>query len=352
MSKAQQELKHRAPPEAWLALRREEALEPELPIIDAHHHLWDRIGHRYLLDEYRRDISESGHDVRASVYVQARSMYRASGPQHEAPVGETEFANGTAVSSERDSNGQLRICAGIVGFADLRLGGDVQPVLEAHVRVGGDRFRGIRHIATWDADSSVMNPTIPTSPRLLADPAFRRGAASLARMGLSFDVWVFHPQLRDVIELADALPGLRIVLNHMGGVLNIHSYAGRRDEAMAAWERDLAELARRPNVFVKLGGLGMHISGFDYAGQPRPPSSEEVCRHWTPYIRRCIDLFGPDRCMFESNFPVDKSSMSYGVFWNACKRIAASYTDREKIQLFHNTALRAYRLHGIEEIVV
>jgi predicted TIM-barrel fold metal-dependent hydrolase len=327
----------------WLDRRKEPILEPDLPIVDPHHHLWDRPGWRYLLDELVAD-TESGHNILATVYVQARAMYRASGPAEMQPVGETEFINGAAAMSASGIYGKTRHCAGIVGHADLTLGSRVEPVLQAHIRAGGDRFRGIRHITAWDPDAAVRNPGYSPPPQQMADKTFREGFAVLGRLGLSFDAWLYHPQIDELTDLARAFPQSRIVLNHVGGPVRILGYAGRREEEFARWSTSIRGLAKCPNVHVKLGGLGMRIGGFGFEQQPEPPSSETLAAAWRPYIDTCIEAFGPSRSMFESNFPVDKGSYSYPVFWNACKLLAKGANAAEKADLFSGTAARFYRL--------
>jgi L-fuconolactonase len=329
--------------EDWLARHREAALEPQLPIVDPHHHLWERDGWRYLLDEILADIN-TGHNILATVFVQARSMHRADGPEEKRPVGETEFVNGVAAMSASGGYGKVRVCAGIVGYADLTLGARVETVLEAHIRAGGDRFRGIRHITAWDPDPIVMNPAYQPPRHLMADATFREGFARLAPLGLSFDAWLYHPQIPDLTGLAKAFPGTKIVLNHVGGPLGIEAYKGRREEIFGTWSASIRELAKCPNVHVKLGGLGMRINGFGFEEKAEPPSSETLAAAWRPYIETCIEAFGPARSMFESNFPVDKGSYSYGVFWNACKRLAKGASAAEKADLFAGTAARFYRL--------
>jgi L-fuconolactonase len=328
----------------WLDRRREPALEPDLPIVDPHHHLWDRPGWRYLLDELVADTS-SGHNIIATVYVQARAMYRAAGPEEMRPVGETEFINGAAAMSASGIYGKARHCAGIVGHADLTLGSRVEKVLAAHIRAGGDRFRGIRHITAWDADESVRNPAYSPPPKLLADRTFREGIAVLDRLGLSFDAWLYHPQIDELADLARAFPGAKIVLNHVGGPIGIGAYAGKRKEVFAAWAASIKALAACPNVHVKVGGLGMRMGGFAFHEKAEPPSSETLAAAWRPYVETCIEAFQPSRCMFESNFPVDKGSYSYGVFWNACKLLAKNASPSEKADLFAGTAARFYRLN-------
>jgi len=328
----------------WLARRKEPILEPDLPIIDPHHHLWDRAGWRYLLDDLIADTS-SGHNILATVFVQARAMLRADGPAELKPIGETEFVNGVAAMTASGIYGKVRACAGIVGHADLMLGGRVEPVLVAHERAGGGRFRGIRHITAYDADPDVMNPGNPAWAGMLADAKFREGAKTLARMGHSFDCWVYCPQLDEVTAFADAVPECKIVLNHCGGVLGINAY--KKDQVFPGWKTSLEALAKRPNVYVKLGGLGMRLCGHAFDKLPEPPSSQLLADTWRPYMETCIAAFGTSRAMFESNFPVDKGSYSYPVFWNACKLLAKNASATEKADLFYGTAKRCYRLEGI-----
>jgi L-fuconolactonase len=328
----------------WLARRSEPALEPELPIVDPHHHLWDRPGWRYLLDDLLADIKTSGHTIAATVFVQCLAMYRAHGPEALRPVGETEFVNGVAAMAASGIYGPARVCAGIVGRADLRLGAAVEEVLVAHIKAGGGRFRGIRYITTSDADHTLTNPLNAAPPGLLADATFRAGFARLAPLDLSFDAWLFHTQLDELIELARAFPQTRICLNHVGGVLGIGAYVGQRDDIFTRWSRSIRALAGCANVYVKLGGLGMRINGFGFEKSTDPPSSETLAATWRPYVETCIDAFGVERCMFESNFPVDKGSYSYGVGWNAFKRLAQGASGAEKSALFSATATRFYRL--------
>jgi predicted TIM-barrel fold metal-dependent hydrolase len=328
----------------WLAKYSEEILEPQLPIVDPHHHLWDR-GYRYLLDEILTDIG-SGHNIQATVFVQCDSMYRADGDPDLAPVGETEFVNGIAAMSASGNYGLARVCAGIVGFAELRLGDRVETVLEAHLRAAGDRFRGIRGRSVWDADQSIKGSAKDFPPGLLLDSKFREGYARLSKYGLTFDAWLFHPQIPELADLAAQFPDTTVVLDHIGAPLAVGVYAGKRDDVFATWRNNLVELARRPNVVVKLGGLAMHLFGFDLdsTNRERPASSEALAKLWRPYMQTCIEMFGTDRCMFESNFPVDKRGSSYAVLWNAFKRVAAGASATEKAALFKETACRTYRL--------
>ncbi len=329
--------------EDWLATTLEPILEPGLPIIDPHHHLWDRPGWRYMPHDLLDDVG-SGHNIIATVFVQARAFHKADGPEAMRPIGETEFVNGAAAMGASGQYGPGRICAGIVGHADLRLGDGVVKVLEAHVRAGGDRFRGIRHIVAWDDDPVVLNPGNPAPAGLLGDATFRAGFAHLAPMDMSFEAWLYHPQIAELTALARAFPATKIVLNHVGGPLGIGKYAGRHAEVFPGWAASIRELAACPNVFVKLGGLGMRINGFGFEAQAAAPGSDALVAAWKPYIETCIEAFGPARSMFESNFPVDKGSYSYPVFWNACKKLAAGASASEKADLFVGAASRFYRL--------
>ncbi len=332
------------PNEAWLASRpAEDILDPTLPIVDPHHHLWDNKRHRYLLDELRQDTG-SGHRIVATVFVDCMAFYRADGPVAMRPVGETEFANGVAAMCASGVYGELRACAGIVSHADLTLGAPVAEVLAAHVAAGNRRFKGIRHAGGWDASPLIHNSHTKPPPGLYADATFRQGFAQLAPLGLSFEAWQFHPQLPDVTALARAFPDTQIILNHLGGPLGVGPYAGQVDATFQQWSRHMAELATCPNVTVKLGGLGMKIGPFDHHARPMPPTSQEVADAWRPWVETAITQFGAPRCMFESNFPVDKGGASYAVLWNAFKRIAAGASADDKAALFEGTARRVYKL--------
>ena len=328
--------------QVWLDQVGEEIIDPGRPICDPHHHLWDRDGSRYLLDELIADL-DSGHNVVSTVFVECASMYRADGPEALKPVGETEFVNGIAAMSASGGYGPIRVCAGIVGFADLTLGARVGEALDVHM-ARSERFRGIRHAAGWDADERVRNSHTNPPQGLLLDARFREGMKELAKRGLSFDAWLYHPQLGELIGLARAHPDVTIVLDHFGGPLGIGPYQGRREEIFDSWRLDLAELARCPNVYAKLGGLVMPINGFEFHKRPRPPGSDEIVAATGRYYRHAIDCFGVERCMFESNFPVDKRSCSYHVLWNAFKKLVADASEAEKQRLFHDTASEVYRL--------
>jgi predicted TIM-barrel fold metal-dependent hydrolase len=329
--------------EEWLASTSEDILDPGQMIVDPHHHLWDRPGWRYLLDEMLADI-RSGHDVRATVFVQARAMHRAGGPAEMQPVGETEFANGIAAMCASGGYGDVLVCAGIVGHADLRLGDAVRPVLEAHIRAGGDRFRGIRHTATWDPEPAMLNPAYQPAEDMLDSADFRAGFAHLAPLGLSFEAWLYFHQIPRLTALARAFPGTPIVLNHCGGILGIHRFTGKRDQVFAEWSRHMRDLATCPNVSVKLGGLGMRLPGFGLEQGAAAPSSAQLAEAWRPWMEACIAIFGTSRCMFESNFPVDKGGYGYVAGSNAFKRLAQGASAAEKADLFWRSATRFYRL--------
>jgi predicted TIM-barrel fold metal-dependent hydrolase len=330
------------PRQDWLAQYTEQVIDPARPIVDPHHHLWDRGGQRYLIEEITGDIA-SGHNIIATVYVEARSMYRAKGPEAFRPVGEIEFVNGAAAMSASGGYGPAAICAGIVGHVNLLLGDGARGVLEAEIAAGGGRFRGIRHSSAWDADADVAGMYATRPKGLLLDPTFRKGFACLAPLNLSFDAWLFHPQIGELIDLARAFPGTKIMLDHCGGPIGLGSYSNR-EEVFKIWKASILEVAKCPNVFVKLGGLAMRLLGYDFHERPMPPSSEAAAAAWRRYIETCIEAFGPERGMFESNFPPDKGQCSYQVIFNAFKRLAAQYSEAEKTALFSKTAADFYRL--------
>lgn len=328
---------------AWLDLVREEILEPALPIIDPHHHLWDRDGNRYLMEEILDDVS-SGHNVRATVFMECRAMYAQGGDPELSPLGETEFVNGIAAMSASGAYGPCRLCDGIIGYANLQLGARVRRVLEAQMMVGGGRFRGVRFITVHHPDPAARGASTNHPPGLLMDRALREGFAELAPLGLSFDAWLYHTQLDELADLARAFPQTTIVLDHVGGAIGLGPYAGRRDEVFQVWEAAIKRLAELPNVHVKLGGLGMRVFGFGFHERPQPPTSEQLAAAWKPYIETCITAFGAGRCMLESNFPVDKAAYSYPVMWNAFKRLTKGASADEKRALYSGTAARVYRL--------
>ena len=357
-------------PEVAGADRAEGILDPDLPIIDPHHHLWDisearyaadlasarasgslfvtgilesiRQRKRYLLDELLRDL-HSGHNVLATVYIENGSMYRADGPQNLRSVGEVEFANGIAAMAASGLYGPTQVCAAIVGGVDLTLGDAVEEILHAHIRAGGGRYRGIRSGVPYDTDPRIMGPG--TTAHTLADPRFRAGFRHLHKLGLSCDVYLLEPQIPELTDLARAFPETRIILNHVGMPLGVAGYAGRQQERFAIWRRNLGELARCHNVNVKLGGLASPVQGFSSWMASPSFTSEQLAVEWRPYIESCIELFDVNRCMFEGDFPPTAGACSYATVWNVFKRICAGATAAEKAWLFAGTARSAYRLN-------
>ncbi|MFC1977341.1 amidohydrolase family protein [Chloroflexota bacterium] len=328
--------------EEWLRLTIEDPIEPELPICDPHHHLWDRPNDRYLLEEFLQD-SGGGHRIVQTVFMEIRLRYREDGPLEMRPVGETEFVQAMTNRSASGEYGMTAVAAGIVGFADLTLGAAVAPVLEAHIAAGKGRFRGVRYTSVWHARKIFRSYRNPPKG-LLLDPRFREGFTCLRKYGLSFDAWLNHTQLMELVDLARAFPDIPIILNHIGGPLGVGPYAEKREEVFREWRLRMAALATCPNVTVKLGGFGMPNIGFGWHKRATPPTSAELAEVIAPYYHWCIEQFGADRCMFESNFPVDKMSYSYTVIWNAFKRISKGLSPEERRGLFHDTAARVYRL--------
>jgi L-fuconolactonase len=317
---------------AWLSKHTEPALEPDLPIIDPHHHFWETAarGH-YLLPDLLADIG-GGHNIVSTVFLECRAMYRKSGPREMAALGEVEFVNGIAAMSASGNYGNCRVAEAIVGGGDLTVGARVRELLEAE-------------IAAWDRHDAVQkHASRVVAEHQVMDPKFREGMAQLAPLGLSFESWQYHPQLPDAIDLARAFPNTTIILNHVGGILGVGPYAGHRGEILTEWRKNIVELAKCPNVNMKLGGLGMVSVGYDFHQRDVPPSSEDLAAAWRPYIEHCIEAFGPDRCMFESNFPPDKQSSGYTELWNAFKRITAGASASEKKALYSGTAARVYRI--------
>ena len=345
--------------EEWLRLSGEDPIDPDQPICDPHHHLWyypddlpesnvppfARHMRHYLLGELLGDTG-GGHRIEQTVFMECRSMYRKEGPQELRPVGETEFVQGIATQSASGQYGNTAVAAGIIGFADLTLGSAVAPVLEAHIAASRNRFRGIRYASTWDASEDVRSRVflLGRTPKLLSDPKFREGFACLHKYDLSFDAWMYHKQLMELVDLAEAFPDTPIILNHAGGPLGIGPYAGQREEVFREWKQGIAALSLCPNVVMKLGGLGVPAAGFGWHDRPTPPNSAELAEAMAPYYSWCIDHFGADRCMFESNFPVDKLSYSYTTIWNAFKRLSKDLSSRDRAALFHDTAVNVYRL--------
>ncbi len=328
---------------AWLAQVREDIIEPDRPVCDPHHHLWDHPGSRYLLDELLEDTG-SGHNIVSTVFVECGSMYSADTTKELAPVGETEFVQGIAAMSASGRYGDMRAAAAIVGFADLTLGAGVRPVLDAHIAASPNRFRGIRHATGWHASDAIRNSHTSPPQGLMGMESFREGLTIVGEMGLTFDAWFYHEQIPEFVALAKDFPEVTMILDHFGGPLGIGPYTP--EDTWRDWQDLIAPLKDCENVHFKLGGINMKINGFDWHRRDKPPTSDELVDRTAPYYEFCIDHFGADRCMFESNFPVDRESCSYAVLWNAFKKMAAGRPETEKDALFHDTAARVYRIPG------
>ena len=332
-----------APDDLWLSSLQEDVLEPELPIIDPHHHLWVRNGYTYLMPEFAADLA-SGHNIVATVFAECHSMYRLTGPEQTRSLGETEFVRGQAAMSASGDFGTTRACDVMFGNVDLTLGAAVEPLLEQHLEASGGRFRGVRISSGWHQDERINN--VAEQAGVLLDPRVSDAVKVIQRMGLSLDCWLYHTQLDEFAQLADAHPDLTIVLNHVGSPILGGPYRGRTDEVFEHWKVGIVHASERQNVFVKLGAMPIRMPS--YAGdRTLPPGSEEVSAAWRPWMETCIEAFGVERSMYESNFPVQKRWCSYQVCWNAFKRISAGASVAEKAQLFAGAAARAYRMEGV-----
>jgi len=321
----------------------EDIIDPDRRIVDPHHHLFEgRATNTYRLEDLWADTG-SGHRVEKTVFIDCGLAYRPDGPGHLRPVGETEYVAKVAKASAQGAEGQARI-AGIVPHADLALGSDVEAVLEAHEAAGEGLFKGIR-----DAGPRPVDPRVPLLPgrpieNIYGDSSFRQGVEILGRMGLTYETYHLHYQNRDFAELASAVPNTAMILDHFGTPMGVSPFAGRREEVFEYWKEDIAEIARRENVCAKLGGMAMPVNGYGWDQRDKPPTSDEFVAAQTPYYLHTIECFGPDRCMFESNFPVDKYSISYHVLWNGLKKIVQDFSEDEKDAMFSGTASRVYRL--------
>lgn len=347
---------------------KEDIVDPDLPIIDPHHHLWDlrplvgafpeplhpfietvaQSAH-YTFDQLQAD-TRSGHRVIGTVFMECGAFYDPSRGEEMKVVGEVEFVNGVAAQGASGLYGAYRPCAGIVGHANLQLGERVTPVLEALIAAGNGRFRGIRHAAAWDADPNVLGPPFHAPEGLYRDAKFREGFAELGKLDLTFDAWLLEPQLGDVIDLARAFPDQSIVLDHCGTPLGIAAYDGKLGENFERWRSSIEELAQCENVVVKLGGLAMPFCAMPGEGPTDSIGSQDLADMWRPYVETCIEAFGPNRAMFESNYPVDKWAGSYATLWNALKRLASGASPEEKHALFAGTAARVYRIEHLLEL--
>lgn len=331
----------------WWKSGNERALLPHEGIVDAHHHLWQAEnplhGMRYSLADLFEDAL-GGHRVLATVFVEGQAMHRKIGPQELAPVGETEFVLSSLGACNGDLCRSINPCAAIVARADLLLGDQVGRVLEAQLEAGQGRLRGIRQVTAWHEDPAVKGTVLRLRPEIMQSGQFRRGFSALHKHGLSFDAWLYFTQMDELVSLADAFPAVPIIIDHVGGYIGTGRYGTCPSETFEAWRRKLAAAALRPNVYVKLSGLGMRVSGFRFNEQATPPIHGELTQAWRPFFEVCIDLFGPQRCMFASNFPVDKASCGWNALWNAYKSIASRYSSSERARLLRDTAQQVYRI--------
>lgn len=326
----------------WLGLVVEEVVDPEQMICDAHHHLWDYPDSPYLLPEFLEDVGD-GHRVVSTVFMECGSMYRAAGEPHLAPVGETEFVQGVAAMSASGNYGETQVASGIVGFADLSLGRSVREVLDAHMVASPNRFRGIRHATSWHAHPDIRRAHTKPTEELSRTDKFREGFEVLGELDLSFDAWCYFEQIPELVDLAKAFPDITLIVDHFAGPLGVGPYEDL-DEVFNRWQQMMEPFSTLDNVHFKLGGINMKVNGFGWHKQPMPPTSDALVDATERYYHHCIDQFGADRCMFESNFPVDKVSCSYRVLFNAFKKIAADCSASDRQKLFHDTAARVYRL--------
>ena len=328
----------------WLAQIQESIVDPERVIVDPHHHLWGAPRAPYLLENLWRDTN-SGHRVTQTVFLECGTNYYPSGPEHLRSVGETEFVAGVAAASRDGKPGQAEIAA-IVARADLTMAEGIEDVLAAHETAADGLFRGIRHAGARDPNPESLSIPGRAPEGLYQNADFRRGVKRLGELGYSYDTWHYHHQNRDFVTLAQAVPDTPMVLDHFGTPLGVGPYADRREEIFIAWQQDMVEIARCENVIAKLGGLAMPDNGFGWHADPCPPTSDEFARVQRRYYLHTIECFGPERCMFESNFPVDKRSLSYHVMWNGMKKIVADFTEPEKEVMFSGTARRIYRIEA------
>ncbi len=327
-----------------LAAHDAEILGPEIPIIDAHQHLFDRPARRYLLDSYLADAT-TGHNIVATIFVETQAMARPFGPEFMRPIGEIEFANGVGAMSASGAYGPVRVCAGIVGYADLTVGEQIGELLDRSMAAAPDRFRGIRQITIdHPTEAPYKHMTHRPARAIMEHPAFRTGLRQLAPRGLTFDVAVMHHQLPKICALADEFADTTFILEHLGIAIAMPEDGQERAEVFRSWRENLSEVAARPNVICKVGGLGLPFWGFGYESLPGRPAYLDLAAMWRPYVEAGIELFGPERCMAESNFPNDGGVCDFAALWNALKYIVKEYSPTEKASLFSGTAARAYRL--------
>ena len=330
----------------WLKLTTEETLEPDIPICDPHHHFWvqrpEPVDYqKYLLPELAADVN-SGHNVKSTVFIEVRCEYRADGPDEMKPVGEVEYIQTIADVSASGAHSPTKAAAAIIGHADLKLGEGGRPVLEAMKTASPNRFRGIRHSVGWDESPELANRDIKGA---LGTDGYRAGAKVLSDMGLILENSLYFHQAEELADFARALPDLTIVLNHIGGLVRVGPYANRDDEVLPAWRKGIEEMAKCPNIVLKLGGVGQARFAYGWDQLEKPIGSEDLAQQLSPLMEHCIRQFGSDRCMFESNYPVDKISYSYNVLWNAFKRLSSGYSPTDRAAMFHDTAARVYNIN-------
>ena len=333
--------------EDWLNLKREQPLFPDLPIIDPHHHLWDVGFGKYYVEELLNDINTSGHNIKATVYIMSSSntkIYSKEGPEEYKTLREIEFATKEGKRSDLILNNNIKVNASIVGSLDLTHGNKLKPVIEKGIEVSEGRLKGIRMLLASHKDPRIISGAVKSDLGLMLHPNFIEGAKCLQDAGLSLDFWIYHTQLLEMERIAKALPDLNIILNHIGGPIHIGEYEGKQALTHREWRSAMMRLSRLPNINVKLGGLGMAVNGAKFHLNSKPPHSKDLSEIWKPWIYETINMFGFERCMYESNFPVDKGSCSYGSLWNAFKIISEDMSEEEKNKLFYENAARIYKI--------
>lgn len=327
--------------EDWLAQTREEIIDPGREIVDPHHHLWTHGTPQapavYELPEFARDTG-SGHNVVQTVYIECRARWDLDAPAHLKSAAETAYVAALTAPDAAP-------IAGIIAHVDLTLPLDLlDEALDAHTASGQGRLVGIRHSGACDPEPDSLMIPGRGAPGLYANPDFRRGVARLGARGLTYDTWHYHHQNRDFLDLARAVPETVMILDHFGTPLGVGRFAGQRDEIQSAWREDMADLAQCPNLRAKLGGLNMPDNGWGWEKNETPPSSDDLLNAQGDWYHHTIDCFGPSRCMFESNFPVDRTSVDYHVLWNFFKKLAHPFDEEEKNALFAGTARATYGL--------
>ena len=331
----------------WLNQLIEDPILPNIPIIDPHHHLWDVGFGRYYIEELLEDINSSGHNILSTVYIMSSSntkIYSKDGLEEFKPLTEIEFATSEGKRADLIPNNRVKVNASIVGSVDLTYGNKLQPVLEKAVNISEGRLKGIRMLLASHTDPRISSGAVKSDLGLMLHPNFIDGAKCIQDANLSLDFWIYHTQLNEMEKIARALPDLTIILNHIGGPIHLGEYEGKQAATHREWRSAMMRLSRIPNINVKLGGLGMAVNGAKFHNSKFPPNSVQLSDVWKPWIYETIDMFGFDRCMFESNFPVDKGSCSYGALWNAFKILAKDMSDDEINKLFSKNAAKIYKI--------